>query len=133
MSATSNDATTGRQRGFLGSVKTLLATLVSIAHTRIDILASELEEEKLHLGRIFVLGLLTICFTSLALVFLSILVVVLFWDNHRFTALAGVVVFYLLVALISAFCLRHQINNKPRAFALTLAELRKDDAGLRKS
>lgn len=131
MTSASNDASTGRQRSFLGSIKTLLSTLVLIVHTRIDMLASELEEEKIHLGRMLFLGVLTICFTFLALVFLSILVVVVFWDNHRFTALVGVVVFYLMVALISAISLRYQIRNKPRAFALTLAELRKDNAGLR--
>ncbi|MBS1132667.1 MAG: hypothetical protein H6R16_3669, partial [Proteobacteria bacterium] len=44
-----SEKTPGESKGLLESLTTLAATLVAIAHTRLDLLSSDLEEEREHL------------------------------------------------------------------------------------
>ncbi|HVC36786.1 MAG TPA: phage holin family protein [Gammaproteobacteria bacterium] len=119
-----------RQRGILASIKMLVATLVAVGHTRLEILATEVEEEKIRLAGIILLGTLAVFFFGMALIFLSILVVSLFWNEHRIAALGGVTIFYMLLGTSSLCWLRFRVRTKSKLFATSLEELRKDHAEL---
>ncbi|HEX2668207.1 MAG TPA: phage holin family protein [Gammaproteobacteria bacterium] len=116
--------------GVLASAKTFLSTLVAIVGTRLEILATELEEERLRLGSIVAWAACTLLFAALALIFLSLLVVVVFWDDHRVAALVCVSLAYLLLGGLSANQLYKRLMRRSPLFAATLDELRKDQVGL---
>jgi uncharacterized membrane protein YqjE len=101
-----------------------------MAHTRLALLANELEEERLHLTRLFVYGLLALFFFVLGVLVLSLLFIVAFWETHRLAAMAGVAVLYLAIAFYFFMSARHLIAQKPRLFSATLAEIDKDLAAL---
>jgi uncharacterized membrane protein YqjE len=118
------------KRGLLASLRGLVTTLVAIASTRLEILITEFEQEKIRLGRILVLGMATMFFAAMALIFLSSLVLVLFWDEHRIAAILGITVFYAVLAAAAAWRLRHDMRQKSSLFSTTLGELQKDQAAL---
>jgi uncharacterized membrane protein YqjE len=107
-----------------------VATLVDIIATRVEIVANELEEERLRLGSMAAWAACTFLFLALALIFLSMLVITAFWDEHRLAAITCVTVFYALLALVSGVQLRNRIERKSKLFTTTIEELRKDQARL---
>lgn len=119
--------------GLLASVKALCRTLLGIARTRLELLANELEEERLRLTRMFVFGVLALFFFGLGVLVLSLLVVVMFWDTYRLAAIAGVALVHLIIALCCVVAARKLAARKPRFFSATLAEIDKDRAALSSS
>lgn len=116
--------------GLLVSLRRLATTLVAIVATRLEILISEFELEKLRLARMLVLGVAAAFFAALALVFLSLLVLMLFWDGHRLAALGAISAVYVALSVSAVCWLRHDMRQKSRLFSVSLAELRKDEAEL---
>jgi len=116
--------------GLLSSVRTLLGTLLGIVQTRLEILVTEIEEERLRLTKMLLYGLLALFFLGMSILLLTTLLVAAFWDSHRLMAIAAVAAIYLGMALICGFCLRRQARHKPRLFSASLAELGKDRAEL---
>ncbi len=116
--------------GLLASVRVLFGTLLGMAQTRLELIATELEEERLHMARLLLYGFLALFFFGLGVLALSLLVIAAFWDTHRLAAITMVVVVYLGIALLSALCARRQLRRKPRLFSATLAEIDKDRAAL---
>ena len=114
----------------LASAKTFVATLIAIIGTRLEIAAGELEEERLRLSGIVAYAAMVFLFAALGLIFLSLLIVVVFWDEHRIAALSGIVLVYALLALIAGLRLRKRLSQKSRLFSVTVDELRKDEERL---
>lgn len=121
---------TRQQGGLFASLKNFLCTLVDILHTRLEILGVELAEEKLRLVKIAVLAVATLVLTSLGLVFLSVLVITVFWETNRLLAISGVAAFYIGLGLIFGNLLKQSLQTKSKLFATSLAELDKDRAKL---
>lgn len=130
MSEESEGVSAEHRGGVLASLKTLMTTLVAVVCTRLEILATEVEEEKIRLARIMLLGFLAVFFLGMALIFASILVITLYWNDHRVAALGGITLLYILLTIMFASWLRLQMSRKSRLFAGSLAELRKDHAEL---
>jgi len=116
--------------GLFGSLRALVTTLVTIASTRLEILATEYEQEKLRLGRMLMLWTALAFFAAMALVFLSLLLVMLFWDSHRMAAIGAITVADAVLALAAAGWLRHEVRRGSHLFSVSLAELRKDRQAL---
>lgn len=123
-------ASTRPSHGILASARNFMATLVDIIATRVEIVANELEEEGLRLGSMAAWAACTFLFAALALIFFSVLVVAVFWDEHRIAATASVAGFYLVLALVAGAQLRTRVERKSKLFATTVEELRKDQARL---
>lgn len=115
-----------RSAGLFASVRTLLGTCLGIAQTRLELLATELEEERLRLAKMLWYGFLILFFLGGGILLLTLLVIVAFWDSHRLMALALAAAIYLGIALLCFVWLRRQAGHKPRLFAASLAELGKD-------
>jgi len=116
--------------GLFGSLRALATTLVTIATTRLEILATEYEQEKLRLGRMLMLWIALAFFAAMALIFLSLLLVMLFWDEHRMAAIGAITLAYTLLAIAAAGWLRHEVQRGSHLFSVSLAELRKDRQAL---
>ena len=112
--------------GLMGSIRQLLSTLTSIASTRLELLANELQEERLHLTQMLLLALVALfCFGTGILLF-TIFIVVLFWDDHRLAALGALSALFLALSMLMAMSLRSKAQAKSRLFSASLAELAKD-------
>ena len=112
--------------GIVQSVRRILAILVTMVRTRLGLLAVELMEEKSRIWLMLVLTALALIFASMALLMLSLLVVVAFWDENRLLAIGGLLAFYLAAAAVSLVMLRYKAKIGSPLFSHTLRELSKD-------
>lgn len=116
----------GERRGLLDSLTTLAATLVAIAHTRLDLLSTDLEEEREHLLSLLVLALAALFCLGVGVVLAAILLVAAFWDTHRLLVLGSLTGFFLAAGLAACGFAMRKARTKPRLFAGSLSELFKD-------
>lgn len=112
--------------GLLVSVQRLIATLLEILQTRLEIVATEFEEERVRLRELVVFGFLTLFFVSAGLTLVTVFVVSLYWDTHRLAVLGWVALLYLGLGASAAILLRRRLQSRSRLFATTLSELSKD-------
>lgn len=112
--------------GLLDSVQRLAVTVVEILHTRVDIVATEFEEERERIRELILFGLMALFFAGFGFLLLTLFLIVLFWDTHRLLAVGGFTVLYLGLGGFAAATLRRRLKTRPRLFATTLAELSKD-------
>ncbi len=112
--------------GLMGSAKRLLDTLLGVVATRLELLANELQEERLRLTQMLFFALAALFFLGMTVLVLTVFVVVLFWDEHRLVVLFMLSVFFFLAGLLMAMLYRQQARAKPRLFAASLAELHAD-------
>ena len=116
--------------GIVQSGRRILAILVGMVRTRLGILAVELMEEKSRIWLMLVLTALALIFASMALLMLSLLVIVAFWEENRLLAIGGLLVFYLVGVAASLLVLRHKAKIGSPLFSSTLRELSKDTSEL---
>src|SRR6266480_5235106 len=120
----------GRAEGLFESLGNLGRTFLAVVQTRIEIFASEIDEQRALLARIAVLAAVAAFCLGLAVILLVLFVVVLFWDTDRLLAigvLAGVLAAGGITALMM---LQAAVRRRPKLLSATLAELRKDRAKL---
>ena len=120
----------GHTESLLESLRGLAKTFIALVQTRIEIFASEVDEERTRVGRILVLAVVALFCLGLALVLGVLLIVVLFWDNNRLLALCVLTGAFALGGVGALLALRSAIRNRPKFLSATLAELRKDQKGL---
>ncbi|HEY2987542.1 MAG TPA: phage holin family protein [Candidatus Binatia bacterium] len=117
---------TVHEPGFFESLKAVMADFIALLQTRLELLATEFEEEKERLKRTVVLLAVSLFCLGVGVIVATIFVVAIFWDTHRLLALGGCALFYLLLAAILGLTARRTINRKPKFLSATLAELAKD-------
>lgn len=99
---------------------------IRLAHNRLQILATEVAEEKVRLTLAAITGVAGLFFLGLAVVLATLLLLVLFWDSHRVEVLAGLgAAFALLGGGLLALTVR-SVSQKAPPFPVTLGELKKD-------
>jgi uncharacterized membrane protein YqjE len=116
--------------GIVRSARRMLAILVSMAHTRLNLLAVEIMQEKSRIWVLLLLTALTLLFAFLALLTLSLFVVVAFWEDHRLLAIGCLFVFYVAATGVTFFVVRQRSKAGSKLFPGTLDELAKDSAAL---
>lgn len=100
---------------------------IRLASNRLQILSTEIAEEKVKLTLAALTGVGGLFFLGLAVIFGVILLIVLFWEEHRVLLLGGLTLgFTLLGAGLLALTLR-AVGASQRPFQVTLAELKKDE------
>jgi len=109
-----------------GSVRELARTFLSFVETRSRLAASELEEQALRLVEIAIWIACSLFLFGLALTFLSVLVVLAFWDSNRILATALLALAYLGTGAAAALIARARWRERPKFLGATLEELRKD-------
>jgi len=112
--------------GLMESVKRLLSTLTSIASTRLELLANELQEERLYLTRMLLFFMLALFCFGLGVLLLTLFIVVLFWDDHRLAVVGGLCVLFFSLGTLLTLLLRSKAKAKSGLFSTSLAELTKD-------
>lgn len=117
--------------GLLHSIKHLAHSLLGAAHTRLEILATEIEEERLRLEQLLLIALAAAFCLGMALVLCVGFVLIYFWDTHRLLTVGVLAITFTAVAALLAVVLRARVKTRPKPFAITRAELAKDGAMLR--
>ena len=124
------DDTPGHTEGLLDSLRNLAHTLLALVQTRIEIFASEMDEERTRLARIVVLALSALFCLGLAIILVVLLVAVIFWEENRLLAIGVLAGLFALAGIAALLWLRSEIVKRPKFLAATLAELRKDEREL---
>ena len=89
---------TSRRGGLFDSLKVLTATLIAIAHTRLQLLSTELEEQWVWLSSMMVWALVGLFCAGLGVVLATLFVALALWDTHRLLALGIPAILFLLGA-----------------------------------
>ena len=126
MGAETDRGGTTRRGGLFDSLRAVMASFVGLLQTRLDLASTEIEEERERLKELILLAAIALFCLSLAVILLTVLVVTIFWETHRFYVLGGLALFYLAAGSIAALILRKKAAGRPRLFSATFAELAKD-------
>jgi len=113
-------------KGLFESLKSLAATLFAIMHTRLDLLSTELVEERAHAFSLLVWVTTTLFFIGVGVVLTTILLVVAFWDSDRLLVLGLLAGLFATMGLAAGAVALHKVRTKSRPFATSLTELYKD-------
>ncbi len=116
----------GENRGLLASASRLLAVLVSALETRLGILATELQEERVRLSRILLVGAATLFCLGLGVVLLAVFLVVLYWDSNRLAILGLLSGLFLGLGVVSSVVLAIVARAHARPLSETVEVLAKD-------
>ena len=117
--------------GLFQSFSNFAGTLIAIAHTRLQLLTTELQEEVRQVGAILLWAFIA-AFTALLGLFLAALVFIFaFWDTHRIAASLVMIAMFVGLALFAVLVLRKKLREKSPMLDDTLAELAKDRDNLR--
>ena len=108
-----------------------MATAGGMLHTRLELVAVEVEEELDRFSSILLRSLAVLFCICSAIVLLVILLLAIFWDTHRIELICSLILLFGCAAGLLAWSVRQQIRARPRLLSQTLAELEKDIAGLR--
>lgn len=121
-----SEKTSGESQGLLASLTTLAATLVATAHTRLDLLSTDLEEGRAHVLSLLVMVLAALFCLGVGVVLAAILLVAAFWDTYRLLALGSLAGFFLAAGMVAGAYAIRKMRTRPRLFAASLTELLKD-------
>jgi len=116
----------GRAEGLFESLRNLARTSLAIVQTRIEIFASEIDEERARLARIAVLAAIAALCVALVVILAVFFLVVLFWDTDRLLAIGVLAGVFAVGGIAACLGLRAAISQRPKFLSATLAELRKD-------
>lgn len=115
-----------REEGLLASLKTLTLTLVDVVQTRLELLSSDVAEERAHLTAILISALVALFCIGVGVVLLAVLIVVMFWESHRLLSLGLLTAVFLAAGAGLWGVAMHKLRNKPRLFDASINELAKD-------
>jgi uncharacterized membrane protein YqjE len=124
---------TEENKGLLDSLTAFSATLVSIVHTRLQLLSTEIEEDRTRLFSLVLLLVAALFCIVIGLVLATILIVFMLWETHRLLALTSVASLFLLAGFVISWLAIQKIKTKPKLFSTSLQELVKDKGALESS
>src|SRR5450759_4787028 len=107
--------------GLMESLKRMAGTLLIIFQTRLELLSSEMEEERLNIGQMLFYGSIELFFFGMAILLLTIFIVVLLWDSYRLPVLASFIGLYFVAGLLAWNALRRVAREKSKLFSASLA------------
>jgi uncharacterized membrane protein YqjE len=112
--------------GFLGSLRQLGDGLLAALESRVQLFATELQEEKFRLLQSFIWISAAIFVGAMALTLASVTLVYALQENARLVALGGLTLVYTAACVAIIILFRRHLSRQPRPFADTLRELEAD-------
>jgi len=116
--------------GLLHSLRNLAHTLLAAVQTRLEILATEIEEERLRLEQLLVLMLVAAFCLGMGVLLAVFFIVVFFWDTHRLESIAGLAGIFFACGTALGWTLRTRARARGKPFAATRGEIARDRAAL---
>jgi uncharacterized membrane protein YqjE len=109
------------------SLRAYLATWVDLLRTRLELVSTELQEERARLEQILILGAAALVCLIFGLLLVTFFIVVAFWDtNYRLAVVGALALAYLAAGSIVGLITRRKSRQRPKLLAGTLEELAKD-------
>lgn len=112
--------------GVLASLRGLAGSALAIAQTRLQLLGNELEEQGVRALQLLVLGAVAFFCAAVGILLLTAWVVIAFWEQHRLLTVAVVALVYFVGCAAALIALKARAAARPKLFAASLAELRRD-------
>ena len=112
------------------SLTRLLATVIGVAQTRLELLSTELQEEVHRVAEIMLWATIALLAAGVGLFLLALVIIFVFWDTHRLLASIAVTSVFFSISGVAGLVLRAKVRSKPPLLDATLAELKKDRASL---
>ncbi len=112
--------------GLIDSLATLATTFVAILHTRLELLSTDIEEEREHILSLVKLSLIALFCMMLGMLLIAVLLIVALWDTYRLAAIGSLAGFFIVSGFIAWYMAKRKAKAKPRLFSASLLELRKD-------
>lgn len=125
---TEHDTQTG---GWFNRIRRICDSVWSLARSRVELFAVELQEEKLRLLNLVIWTATGLCLGAIALLVALGALAVWLWEVAGYAGLVGLAVATLLAAVGVLWNVRRQIRAGPMPFAGTITEFRKDAECLR--
>ena len=118
--------------GLFASLRLLLANLLELAQTRVELLTTELSAEIQRAVGVLLWAFIALFFGGLAVLMLALTVIIAVWDEHRLLAAGVFSGLFLGVTLVAGWVVRSRIRSRPRLLAASLDELRLDREALQR-
>lgn len=112
--------------GIVQSLRNLAATLVALLRTRFELLVTELEEERIRLLQLLFWAAGALFFLGVGILLLTVLLVAVFWDSYRITAIVVLAGIFLAAGIGMAIGVRNRMHAQSRLFSASLEELERD-------
>jgi len=115
----------------LAAAGRIAATVVAMVGTRLELAAVEFQEDARRLLGYLAWTLLAVFLAAGAFMLVALFVIVLFWDDYRLQAIAGMAILFAAAAGLILMKVKSGLNKQASLFSSTLAELRNDVAYIR--
>lgn len=112
--------------GLYDSLKGLGATGVAIVRTRLELLSTELAEEKERFLTQLVLGLAALFCIGLGIILAAVFLTVALWQSHRLLVLGMLTTLFLGLGVAALVAAAKFARTQSKLFSASLAELSKD-------
>ena len=108
------------------SAARLASTLLALLQTRIELAATEVEEEAQHYVSCLLMSLAALFCGALAILLAALLLVVLYWDSHRVGVLLALTALFAAASTLIGLAARGRHRVKPKLLTHTMNELARD-------
>lgn len=113
--------------GLLDSVRRYLCAWVEAVRTRVDLAATEIEEERERTRQVLFLAAVSSLCLALGVLLATLFVVMLVWDTqYRLVVVGAFGLLYIAAGLGVGFVTRQKSRERGRLLSATLGELAKD-------
>jgi uncharacterized membrane protein YqjE len=126
MSDSADTEASGPVSSLLGSLAKVLATVLGIAQTRLEILSTELQQEVTQAAQMLLWAFVAVFAAGTGLFLGGLVLIFAFWESHRLLAAVLVMGFFFLLAMAAVLMLRSKLKSRGRLFEATIAEFSKD-------
>ena len=114
------------QEHLITSIKNIVATGISIAQTRLELLSVDVQIARSKTISLLVMIVCALFFLFFGLVMLSLLIVIYSWEANRILVLSLLTSSFIAIGLILAFLVMQSIRTMPKLFEASIAEFAKD-------
>ena len=121
---------TPRSSGLGARLRGLGVTAFALLQTRLELLATEVQEEGVRLGGLLAWAATAFFFIGFGAVFLALYLTVLLWDSHRLLALGVFTSLFIFIGIVAAVIVVRLSRRGSRLFGASIAELTQDSKAM---
>ena len=118
--------------GIVESLRSMVATLLQILHTRVELVTTELQEEMHRVTSIALWGAVALASGALFVLMLAATVIIAAGPEYRLIATLSVTGVFLVVLIVSLSLVKSRLHRKGGLLASSREELRRDRDALRR-
>lgn len=123
-------AKVGGVAGIIAALKNVLSNLLAIVQTRLELAATELQEEVGRATAVLLWSFVAVYAAGIGLLLGALVLIFAFWETHRVLVSLLVMGFFFVLSAVALLVLRSRLGNRPRLFEATLAEFERDRQAL---